>query len=351
MPRLSPAWSPAEAEAAADGLTLARLLAPGRPLRFLHPIMRAAVYAEIPPAQRAAAHRRAAEVLDAEPAGADRAAVHLLAAEPVGDGWVIERLRAAADRALARGASDAAVGLLERARREPSDDPAVLHALGHAERLAGAPASAIEHLRAALEATPEPEAREVIARELATALAYEGEVEAAFAVLEQALAAVPPDEPGRRLRLEADFIVGMAHDDAVAATLTRAAQVAEGLEGADAGRARAAGRGGSTAGEDGERHGRRDRVPGAARLGRRATAARALGGGLSVRERRHGAVAFRPRRRGRALHRCGHGAGAARGSRRRAVDGVVCPCPAAHPPRRAGEGRGGGAGGAGGGRA
>ena len=165
---------PREAEAAADGLTLARLLAPGRPLRFLHPIMRAAVYAEIPPAQRAAAHRRAAEVLDAEPAGADRAAVHLLAAEPVGDGWVIERLRAAADRALARGASDAAVGLLERARREPSDDPAVLHALGHAERLAGAPASAIEHLRAALEATSEPEAREVIARELATALAYEG---------------------------------------------------------------------------------------------------------------------------------------------------------------------------------
>jgi DNA-binding CsgD family transcriptional regulator len=223
--------APREAQAAADGLTLARLLAPGRPMQFVHPIMRAAVYAEVPPAQRAAAHRHAAEVLDAEPAGADRAAVHLLATEPAGDAWVIERLRAAADRALARGASDAAVGLLERARREPSDDPAVLHALGHAERLAGAPARAMEHLRAALDATSAPEAREAIARELATALAYEGEVEAAFAVLELALAAVPAGEPERRVRLEADFIVGMAHDDAVAATLTRAAHVAEGLAG------------------------------------------------------------------------------------------------------------------------
>jgi DNA-binding CsgD family transcriptional regulator len=223
--------APTEAEAAADGLTLARLLAPGRPLRFVHPIMRAAIYAEMPPAQRAAAHRHAAEVLDAESAGADRAAVHLLAAEPAGDDWVIERLRAAAERALARGAPDAAVGLLERARREPSDDPAVLQALGHAECLAGAPARGIEHLRAALECTSEPEARDAIARELATTLAYDGDVDAAFAVLEQALAAVPPDEPERRVRLEADFMVGMAHDDAVAATLSRAARVATGLDG------------------------------------------------------------------------------------------------------------------------
>jgi tetratricopeptide (TPR) repeat protein len=193
--------------------------------------MRAAVYADLPSARRAAAHRRAAEVLDREPAGADRAAVHLLSSEPAGDSWVVERLHAAAERALARGASDAALGLLERARREPSDDPRVLRALGRAERLAGDPERAIAHLREALDATPEPAAREAIARELATALAFDGHVEGALGVLEQALAAVPPSEPERRLRLEADFIVGMAHDDAVAATLSRAAELAETLEG------------------------------------------------------------------------------------------------------------------------
>ena len=140
--------TPPEAETAADRLTLARVLAPGRPLRFLHPIMRAAVYAELPIGRRGAAHRRAAEVLDREPAGADRAAVHLLSTEPAGNAWVVERLQAAAERALARGASDAAVGLLERALREPSDDPTVLRALGRAERLAGDPERAIAHLRA-----------------------------------------------------------------------------------------------------------------------------------------------------------------------------------------------------------
>jgi hypothetical protein len=50
---------------AADRLAAAGILAPGRPLTFAHPIVRAAVYGELSGAERAAGHRRAAELLDA----------------------------------------------------------------------------------------------------------------------------------------------------------------------------------------------------------------------------------------------------------------------------------------------
>src|SRR5439155_25239971 len=120
----------AAAERAADELALARILGPRRPLRFTHPILRAAVYAQIPLGRRAAAHRQAADLLDASLLTADQAALHLLAAEPSADPWVIDRLRAAAERALARGAPDAAVALLERARREPCDEPSLRLVLG-----------------------------------------------------------------------------------------------------------------------------------------------------------------------------------------------------------------------------
>jgi hypothetical protein len=84
-------------ERAADELTLARLLRAGRPLRFAHPILRAAVEAELAPARLAAAHRLAGALLDGEPGLADRAAAHLLACEPADDAWVAHRLRAAGE--------------------------------------------------------------------------------------------------------------------------------------------------------------------------------------------------------------------------------------------------------------
>jgi predicted ATPase len=70
------------AEAAADGLTGAQILAPGRPLRFAHPILREALYLDLPERRRAADHARAARILDGEGADPDRAAVHLLVSEP-----------------------------------------------------------------------------------------------------------------------------------------------------------------------------------------------------------------------------------------------------------------------------
>ena len=91
-----------------------RILTDARAPEFVHPLVRAAVYDLLTPARRSALHRQAADVLQAE-GMADRAAVHLLAAERAGDAGVVERLVAAADRALAHGAVEEAVVLLRRA--------------------------------------------------------------------------------------------------------------------------------------------------------------------------------------------------------------------------------------------
>ncbi|HEX8074443.1 MAG TPA: AAA family ATPase, partial [Thermoleophilaceae bacterium] len=83
---------PDESLAAADALARFDLLAPGE-ARFVHPIVRAAVYSELPGAEAARMHSRAAVLLAERGDDDDRVAVQLLAAEP-GDGrWAVETLR------------------------------------------------------------------------------------------------------------------------------------------------------------------------------------------------------------------------------------------------------------------
>jgi DNA-binding CsgD family transcriptional regulator/tetratricopeptide (TPR) repeat protein len=198
-------------EGAADELTLARLLRPGRPLCFAHPLLRAAVEAELPPARRAAGHRLAGALLDAEPALADRAAAHLLACEPSGDAWVAQKLQAAGERATARGAPEAAVRLLERAAREPFDAPALHLALGRAYRLVGRLGEASAELETALAATS-GEAREPLTRELATVLALDGRSDEAVALLKREMATLGDDARERRVLLAAQLGLGMLLD-------------------------------------------------------------------------------------------------------------------------------------------
>lgn len=107
------------AERAADQLATARLLRPGNPLIFAHPLIGAAIHADLPAFARARAHRRAADLLTTEGDAAERVAGHLLVVEPEGDPWVVNVLRAAADTALRRGDPAAAARLLTRAVAEP----------------------------------------------------------------------------------------------------------------------------------------------------------------------------------------------------------------------------------------
>jgi DNA-binding CsgD family transcriptional regulator len=206
-----------DVDAAADAaaaLQRAGLLAAGGPLRFTHPLLRQAVYADLAPASRDRLHRRAAELLDGAGA-ADRGATHLVAISPAADPWVAERLLAAGGRALAHGAPQAALALLERALAEsagPRDE--ILAALGTAELLVGRPSSEAR-LRAAAASGADVPTRLHAARLLALHLADQARpAEAAQLLDEMVTERALTDE--QRLELEADRAIFGVADDAMA---------------------------------------------------------------------------------------------------------------------------------------
>jgi DNA-binding CsgD family transcriptional regulator len=197
-----------EAEESADRLAGAGILARSRPLRFMHPIVDAAVSADLPDGQRSRMHARSARLLGARGAPAERIASHLLAGEPSGERWSVEILRAAAADALARGAPDSAVRYLARARREgpPAElAAAVSHELGAAEFLAGDEA-AIEHLRDALALSADVHERARIAVPLAVALTTSDRFQETVAVLERAIAELDGRDPDLARTLQAQLL-------------------------------------------------------------------------------------------------------------------------------------------------
>jgi DNA-binding CsgD family transcriptional regulator len=139
------------AAAAADELAAAGVLEDGRPLRFVHPVVAAAIGESLLAGERQVLHGRAARLLAADGAPSDAVAVHLLALDPRGDPEVAGVLADAAGHALARGAPESAVTLLERALAEPPPEEAtagLLLALGEAQHALERPTAA-EHLREA----------------------------------------------------------------------------------------------------------------------------------------------------------------------------------------------------------
>lgn len=111
--------TPARAAELADRLAEAEILTHGDPTRFVHPLVRSAIYADIGEHVRSDLHRRAARQLDEAGAGPEDVAIHLLVVPPSGDAWVCERLRIAAADATAHGAPGSARTYLERALTEP----------------------------------------------------------------------------------------------------------------------------------------------------------------------------------------------------------------------------------------
>ena len=85
-------------------LAAASILEPGRPLAFVHPIVRTGIYTELSSGERSQGHRGAAQLFAAQPGANELVAEHLLVSDPAGDAWVVERLVEAAGppRAVAR---------------------------------------------------------------------------------------------------------------------------------------------------------------------------------------------------------------------------------------------------------
>ena len=197
-----------EAHAAAAELARVDLVRIGRPLQFVHPVVRASVYEQIPHPARPGSHRRAADIVAATGGSPERIAAHLLLSDPAGDPFVVATLREAAARSLAQGVSDTAVSYLRRAAEEPptqEERPRVLFELGSAElRIDGRAAS--EHLREATELEHDPTARAECALEYGRALWYTGDHVKALDVFRDAIEGLPEDARDLRERLEAEVI-------------------------------------------------------------------------------------------------------------------------------------------------
>jgi len=113
---------PTVVQAARDALVAARILEPAR-WTTVHPLLREAVLASMPVAERDAAHRRAAGLLRDRGARPAEVALHHLATVPSGDRDAVADLRAAAREAAAEGATSTAVDLLRRAVDEDAPGP------------------------------------------------------------------------------------------------------------------------------------------------------------------------------------------------------------------------------------
>ena len=181
---------------AADALAAAGILAPGRPLRFVHPIVRRAVYDELGGAERAIAHRRAARLLAEGGVQPERVVEHLLAADPMGDPWVVDRLREAAGRAAVTGASESAAVYLRRALAEPPGDAqraGVLVELGLAEEHAGQ-GDPLATVAGAVESSPPGAARVAASLVLVHLLARHNRFAEAIDAIDRAAAAAAPQD-------------------------------------------------------------------------------------------------------------------------------------------------------------
>lgn len=180
------------APALVDALARAEIIEPrdaSRPLRFVHPLVRSAVYDDMLPGERALLHARAAQLLAHDRSDDDAAAIHLLLGDPAADAMTVELLRDAARRALARGAPETAVEFLRRAEREPAPEAVhgeLLLELGVAAARAGQP-DGVTILREAFRVARGQPARARAGLELAFALGVSSsESSAAIEVLQSA---------------------------------------------------------------------------------------------------------------------------------------------------------------------
>ena len=220
-----------QAATLADSLVELGVLASWAPLEFVHPVVRTAILEDQPAGTRAVLHARAARLLADESAAGEVVCAHLMQAAPAGEGWVVEQMLRTARAALEDGAPESAASLLVRALGEPpSADQRVevLSELGRAEALGPDPASAVEHLRAALGIAEERSLRDELVGELLSTLWHLGRraelLELARAELERC---DPKTQLESRRRLEAALITGLkfnvAHYDELDSRLERLA--------------------------------------------------------------------------------------------------------------------------------
>jgi DNA-binding CsgD family transcriptional regulator len=173
--RLAGIEAPAAARAA-DTLARAEVVTGADPLSFVHPIVQRTIYHDLPAAERAETHLRAARLLGDERADPEAVAEHLLRARCDGAEWVVQVLTATAAVAAGRGGQGAARRYLRRALQEPPAPEVrgeLLVSLAAAEAALGEPA-ALAHLEEALTHTQAVRRRAEILSQIGRWLAING---------------------------------------------------------------------------------------------------------------------------------------------------------------------------------
>jgi DNA-binding CsgD family transcriptional regulator len=219
--------NPDRVAAAADALAASDILRPVDPgvLAFAHPLLASAVYADVGTGERAALHRRAAEILRAEDIAPERVAAHLLPSAGTGASWVVDVLSAAANRALTLGMPESAASYLRRALDEPPDATArstILRQLGTSEAATGLP-TAIGRLQEALVAAVDDRDRAQTLLALGRTLASAGRHAEAIEAFEQTSALTGADAHVVALVEAEAEALGLLHSKRRLALLERAA--------------------------------------------------------------------------------------------------------------------------------
>lgn len=193
-----------------DLLAGAGVIVGSEPPAFVHPIVRASIYADIPVGERRRAHASAARMLASRAVAAERVAAHVLPIRPRGDPWTTEVLSQAAGDALSRGAPDAAGLYLIRALAEPPpsrERQQLLAMLGRSQYLAHQPGAA-DHLIEAMDVTRTATERGELALEAAKALimAEPDRSEEATQLLDRTIAELGDRDSALSMRLEAQLL-------------------------------------------------------------------------------------------------------------------------------------------------
>jgi DNA-binding CsgD family transcriptional regulator len=195
---------------AADELRQSAILDGDVSPRFIHPLVRNAIYADVPAGERADAHARAAQLLRERDASPERIATQFLAGEAREGRATVEVLVEAAERALDTGAPRSAIAYLNRALREPPPPdlkPAVLESLLTAGFRA-ADHAVLPAIEADIEAEMgrDPSLRSRWADQLTLSMAMSGRFEEAASMLKAAVEfAVAEDDVERAFQLEAQL--------------------------------------------------------------------------------------------------------------------------------------------------
>jgi DNA-binding CsgD family transcriptional regulator len=182
-----------EVEEPLASLISAGVVQPGTAARFAHPILRAAIYGDLSPAERERMHQATVNILRERGAPAGQVAAHVMLTEPAADPVALALLRNAAEDALALGDAAGAAALLSRALDEPPADrdrTGVLLELGQARARTGSP-DAAGPLTEVVETGEDPSAIAAAAIALSGMLFYAGRAREGAALLRRAQERLP----------------------------------------------------------------------------------------------------------------------------------------------------------------